>query len=127
VGRYPFALRLGTSGDLDEIRELVRQAVSWLRTSKDTNQWENPWPDQAGQLERILSDLLKGKTWIVWDAAVAVATITVDTEEPVNLDERPVWPARKRRGPALYIRRVIVSRDYAGRGLGAALLDWAKK
>ncbi len=112
-------------GDLDEVRGLVREAAEWLRTSKDTDQWANPWPDQAGKHERIMNDLLKGKTWIVWDGATAAATITVDTEEPLDLNEQPVWPAHKRHEPALYVRRVIVSRRYAGRGLGAALLDWA--
>jgi len=73
----------------------------------------------------MLSDLLKGKTWLLWDGSIAAATITVDTEEPVDLNERPVWPPHKRGEPALYIRRVIVGRRYAGRGLGAALLDWA--
>jgi GNAT superfamily N-acetyltransferase len=125
VENYPFALRLATSADLDEVRGLVREAAKWLRTSKDTDQWANPWPDQAGQKERILSDLLKRKTWLVWDGAIAAATITIDTDEPVDLDERPVWPAHKRREPALYIRRVVVSRRYAGLGLGSALLDWA--
>ena len=93
--------------------------------NKDTDQWASPWPDQAGQKERILNDLLKGKTWIVWEGGTAVATITVDTEEPLDLNEQPVWPRHKHYEPALYVRRVIVSRHYAGRGLGAALLDWA--
>lgn len=125
VGRYPFALRLGMPGDLDEVRGLVREAAEWLRTSKDTDQWATPWPDQAGQTERILNDLLKGKTWLAWDGVTAVATITVDTEGPLAPNEQPVWPPRKSREPALYVRRVIVSRSYAGQGLGAALLDWA--
>src|SRR5690242_15132193 len=112
-------------GNLKEVRGLVREAAEWLRTSKDTDQWANPWPDRAGQRERILNDLLKGKTWIVWDGTTAAATITVDTEEPLDLNEQPVWPAHKRHEPALYVRRVIVSRRYAGLGLGAALLDWA--
>jgi len=112
-------------GDLDEVRGLVREAAEWLRTSKDTDQWATPWPDQAGQTERILNDLLKGKTWLAWDGATAAATITVDTEGPLALHEQPVWPAHKSREPALYVRRVIVSRGYAGLGLGAALLDWA--
>lgn len=64
-------------------------------------------------------------TWIVWDGTTAAGTITVDTEEPLDLNERPVWPDHKRHEPALYVRRVIVSRRYAGIGLGAALLDWA--
>jgi GNAT superfamily N-acetyltransferase len=71
------------------------------------------------------SDLLEGKVWLVWHGTVTAATITVDTQGPLALNEEPVWPADKRREPALYVRRVIVRRSYAGRGLGAALLDWA--
>jgi GNAT superfamily N-acetyltransferase len=73
----------------------------------------------------MLNDLLKGKTWIAWDGPAAAATITVDTEEPLDLNERPIWPARKRHEPALYVRRIVVSRSYAHNGLGAGLLDWA--
>jgi GNAT superfamily N-acetyltransferase len=125
VGKYPFTLRLATPGDLDEVRGLVREAAEWLRTSKNTDQWAKPWPDRARKRERILNDLLKGKTWLVWDGPTAAATITVDTEDPLDENEQPVWPAHRRREPALYVRRVVVSRNYAGLGLGAALLDWA--
>lgn len=125
VGRYPFVLRLATPGDLDEVRELVREAAGWLRASKDTDQWATPWPDLTGHIERIRNDLLKGKTWLVWDGAATVATITVDTEGPLALNEQPIWPAEKYRDPALYVRRVIVRRRYAGLGLGSAMLDWA--
>jgi GNAT superfamily N-acetyltransferase len=124
VGRYSLALRLATPGDLHHVRGLVREASEWLR-GKDTDQWARPWPDQAGQQERILNDLLKGKTWLVWDGRKPAATITVDTDEPLDADEHPVWPAHMSRGSALYVRRVVVSRSYAGIGLGAALLDWA--
>jgi len=73
----------------------------------------------------MLNDLLKGKTWLVYDGTAVVGTITIDPEEPLIADERPVWPGWKRGEPALYVRRVIVSRARAGLGLGAALLDWA--
>jgi GNAT superfamily N-acetyltransferase len=111
-------------GDLEVVRGLIQEAAAWLRT-KDTDQWEKPWPDRARQRERVLNDLIKGKTWIAWDGQVAPATITIDTDEPLDLNDQPVWPARKRRVPALYVRRVIVSRAYGGIGLGAGLLDWA--
>jgi GNAT superfamily N-acetyltransferase len=110
---------------LGEVRGLVRDAADWLRTSKETDQWARPWPDEVRHKERILNDLLKGKTWIVWDGTIAAATITVDTDEPLDLKEQPVWPTDKRHKPALYVRRVIVRRRYAGHGLGAALLCWA--
>lgn len=112
-------------GDLDAVSGLVREAAEWLRTSKNTDQWARPWPDRIRQRERMLHDLLKGKTWLVWDGGIAAATITIDTDEPVDLNEQPVWPEHERHRSALYVRRIVVARDYAGCGLGAALLDWA--
>lgn len=112
-------------GDLDTVSGLVRDAAEWLRTSKSTDQWARPWPDRIRQRRRIVNDLLKGKTWLVWDGETVAATITVDTDEPVDLNEQSVWPEHERCRSALYVRRIVVARDYAGCGLGAALLDWA--
>jgi GNAT superfamily N-acetyltransferase len=125
VGRYPLALRIATPTDWDDVRGLVREAAEWLRDSKDTDQWTRPWPDQLGQSQRIRNDLLRGQTWLVWDDTTAAATITIGTEESVGADDQPVWPAHKRHELALYIRRLVVSRSYAGLGLGAALMNWA--
>jgi len=111
-------------GDLDKVVGLVREAANWLG-SRRIDQWQEPWPDRAGQRERILNDLFKGKAWLVRDGKTTVATITIDTDEPLDAEERPVWPAEEDRRAVLYVRRVIVSRRYAPLGLGAALLDWA--
>ena len=124
MGRYPFVLRLAVPGDLDKVVALVREAAAWLR-SIDIDQWQEPWPDPAGHRERILNDLLKAKTWLVQDGEIIAATITIDTDEPMDVDEHPVWPAKEGQPTVLYVRRVIVSRRYARLGLGAALLDWA--
>lgn len=124
MGRYPFVLRLAVPGDLDKVVGLIREAADWLG-SKGIDQWQKPWPDRAGQRERILNDLFKGKTWLLQDGKTMAATITLDTDEPMDLNAHPVWPPDKSQRPALYMRRVIVSRRYARRGLGAALLDWA--
>ena len=111
-------------GDLDKVVGLVREAADWLG-SRRIDQWQKPWPDRAGQRERILNDLFKGKTWLVRDGKTTVATITIDTDEPLDAEERPVWPTEQDRRAVLYVRRVIVSRRYVRLGLGAALLDWA--
>jgi GNAT superfamily N-acetyltransferase len=111
-------------GDLDKIAGLIREAADWLG-SRGIDQWQKPWPDRAGQRERIRNDLFKGKTWLVRDGKATAATITIDTDEPLDAEERPVWPAAEDQTPMLYVRRVIVSRRYARLGLGAALLDWA--
>ena len=124
VGRYPFVLRLAVPGDLDKVVVLVREAAAWLR-SMGIDQWRDPWPDPAGHRERLLNDLFKGKTWLVRDGKITAATITIDTDEPLDAEERPVWSADESQPPVLYVRRVIVSRRYARLGLGAVLLDWA--
>ena len=110
--------------DLDTVVGLVREAAAWLR-EKRVDQWQKPWPDRVRQRERIQNDLVKGKTWLVRDGTTIAATITIDTDEPLDKNEHPVWPQDTSERPVLYVRRVVVSRRYARLGLGAALLDWA--
>jgi GNAT superfamily N-acetyltransferase len=124
VGRYPFVLYPAAPGDLETVVGLVREARKWLGDI-GTDQWQEPWPDRAGHRERILNDLLKGKTWLVQDGDAIAATITLDEDEPLDLNERPVWPPDESQPHVMYVRRVIVSRRYARHKLGAALLDWA--
>ncbi len=124
VESYPFVLSLAVPGDFDKVAGLVREAATWLR-DKGIDQWRKPWPDRARHRERILNDLVKGKTWLVRDDNAIAATITIDTDGPLDAHERPVWPPDGSHKPALYVRRVIVARRYARLGLGAALLDWA--
>jgi hypothetical protein len=100
---------------LDEVVALVREAAAWLR-SMGIDQWQKPWPDPAGHRERILNDLFKGKTWLLRGGETTVATMTIDTDEPLDVDEHPIWPTEESRPPALYVRRVIVSRRYARTG-----------
>jgi GNAT superfamily N-acetyltransferase len=124
VGRYPFVLYPAAPGDFDHVVGLVQEAAKWLE-GMGTDQWQNPWPDRAGHRERILNDLFKGKTWLVREGETIAATITLDDEEPLDLNERPVWPPDERRTAVVYVRRVVVSRRYASHKLGGALLDWA--
>ena len=104
--------------DHDAIIGLIDAAAEWLRT-KNTDQWAQPWPSEDDRNHRIRRDLIAGRTWIAWQDRIPAATITAD--RAVN----PIWPAETRREPAVYVGRLVVSRAFAGRGLGAALLDWA--
>jgi len=124
VGRSLYTLRKGTPAQTDVVRELVDEAAEWLR-GKNTSQWATPWPDRGGRDNRILEDLALGRTWVLWDDAIAVGTITIDTVDPVDPSKNHVWPAHTLSESALYVHRVIVRRSHAGLGLGARLLDWA--
>jgi predicted N-acetyltransferase YhbS len=114
----PLKLRAATTSDYRNVLGLIDDAAKWL-SSKGTDQWAEPWPDEQGRNARVLDDLREDKTWLAMDGAKVAATIAID---PVD---NGVWPADKRAEPALYVRRVIVDRHYAGLGVGARLLDWA--
>jgi GNAT superfamily N-acetyltransferase len=124
VGREPFALRRANLDDADVVHGLVREASRWLR-GKNTDQWASPWPGPQRRDERLKQDLVAGRTWIVWDDNLAVATVTITRQDPVDYAENHVWPDERRAETALYVRRTIVQRSHAGLGLGAGLLDWA--
>lgn len=124
VGRLPYLLRKATPAHADVIRNLTDEASHWLR-GKNTDQWARPWPSPSGRDKRIIEDLVAGRTWIVWDNDLGVGTITIDTRVPVDAAQNRVWPAHRLTESALYVHRVIVRRSYAGRQLGAGLLDWA--
>ena len=116
--RLPLTLRQATSDERDVILDLIDDTVRWLQ-SKGIDQWSRPWPDEERRNKRISRDLSEGKTWLALDDTTVAGTITLD---PADND---IWPADKRREKAVYVRRVMVGRRYAGLGLGARLLDWA--
>jgi predicted N-acetyltransferase YhbS len=114
----PLTLRSATPSDYPVILTLIDAAAKWLST-KGTDQWAPPWPDERTRNARILDDLRKGKTWLAEDGATVAATITLDPAD------NGIWPAERRREPAVYLRRLIVDRRYGGLKVGAKLLDWA--
>ncbi|HEX7270228.1 MAG TPA: GNAT family N-acetyltransferase [Streptosporangiaceae bacterium] len=118
MGELPLVLGRSHERDHDAIIGLIDAAAEWLRT-KNTDQWAQPWPSEDDRNHRIRRDLIAGRTWIAWQGGIPAATITAD--RAIN----PIWPAETRREPAVYVCRLVVSRAFAGRGLGAALLDWA--
>ncbi len=118
-----FVIRRATVCDIRTVIRLFNQATLWLRT-KDTDQWQRQWPRPAGRVKRIAADITLDKTWIAWDDTTPVGTITIEPEQNPNL---PVLWRPDDDGPAVSLHRVVVNRQYAGRRLGEALLDWAGK
>jgi predicted N-acetyltransferase YhbS len=114
----PLTLRSATPSDYPVILTLIDAGVEWLST-KDTDQWAAPWPDEQGRNARVLDDLRMGKTWLAMDGTTVAATITLDPAD------NGVWAAERHQEPAVYLRRLIVDRRYAGLEIGGRLLDWA--
>lgn len=125
VGGYPFQLRLATSGDLNGIFRLLDGAAAWLRATKDTDQWERPWPTHEARDARVRVGVENGETWIVLDGYVPMGTITIARKPSTD-----VWsdldPGCRLSDRAVYVHRLITARNYAGlAGLGSELLNWA--
>jgi GNAT superfamily N-acetyltransferase len=118
VGQLGLSLRRASERDYRQVQELIKDATHWLRTMS-TDQWAKPWPSEEGRKRRIQAAIQAGQTWIVWDSALPVATVTASRED------HEIWPPEKHRDPAVYVARLVVRRQYSGRGLGAELLDWS--
>jgi GNAT superfamily N-acetyltransferase len=112
-----------TGENLKAVLGLIEDARGWLWT-KDTDQWEKPWPDEAARDARVLRGLQGGKTWIIWDGANPAATVTTTTRQNAAVWAKPACTCDLAER-AVFVHRLITARKYAGLGLGAELIDWA--
>lgn len=119
----PWHIAQANGQHLDTVLGLIADARNWLWT-KDTDQWEKPWPTAAERDARVLKGLQNGKTWIVWDGAAAAATVTIATAHNPAVWSEPTCTCDLTER-AVYVHRLITARRYAGRGLGAELINWA--
>lgn len=122
-----FLIRPAEMRDMTVILGLIDEAAVWLNREKGTDQWQRPWPDRAARDQRIRRGIKNGRTWMVEDHhdAAAGGGKPVATVSCGRGGNKKLWTARERAEYAVYISRLIVSRNYAGLGIGAALLNWA--
>jgi GNAT superfamily N-acetyltransferase len=116
--RSPLQLRQGTPEDWKQITYLIDETAHWLAT-RGTDQWQRPWPDVDARDRRVRQGLAEGRTWILWDGVTLAATVTLQRKADPAL-----WPDAVE-DEAVYPCRLVVDRAYAGRGIGAELMDWA--
>lgn len=105
-----------TPDDLDRLLTYRREASEWL-AARGIAQWANAFPHQ-----HIAASLAAGHVYLFRDAQAddVAATVTLDTEPEPDL-----WTDEELREPSLHMHKLIVRRPWAGRGLGARILDWS--
>lgn len=111
-------IRRATPGELDTVIRLRRRATEWLRT-QGTTQWDTDWPDTDTMVAGFARDLAAGTTWFAEAGGLILGCATINT---VTADD--LWSLREQRS-ALFVHRLTIDRQAAGRGVGAALLNFA--
>jgi len=116
-----YRIRAARPDDLAGILRLIGSSAAWLREQKHTDQWARPWPNRDDRDARIAQGIEDGLTWMVEDVEGALIG-TVTCREHGN---DKLWTAAELAERAAYVSRLIVSRNKAGLGIGAALIHWA--
>lgn len=104
--------------DLDAMLDLRVEAERWLR-KQGIQQWTPDYDDYA---RRVLADFVEaGMAWVIDDDAQVIATVSINEPDP------DFWGWSDDQDEALYLSKMIVSRQYAGHDLGGAILNWASQ
>jgi GNAT superfamily N-acetyltransferase len=113
-------IRQATRDDERTLLDLQAEAIRWL-ADKGEDQWQpgQPRAPQDGPGNRMSEAIAQGTCWVVVDDGEIVATVIID-----DVADPEFWSSSEA-PDALYVHRMIVRRQHAGRGLGELLLTWA--
>jgi GNAT superfamily N-acetyltransferase len=115
-----YRIRPAVPEDMTAVLGLIGEAARWLQETKGTDQWARPWPNKAARDERVAQGIENGLTWMMEHDGGLAGTVTC-REHGTDI----LWTAAELLDPSVYVSRLIVRREYAGQGIGAALIDWA--
>lgn len=113
-----FHIRNAADTDIEDLIRLRTEAERWL-AENGINQWV---PMHQSQSRAILRNAVsQGGAFVVTDDAGGPVVGTVTLGGP----DRDWWTQDEIENSAVYIYKMIVAREYAGQGIGSAMLDWA--
>jgi GNAT superfamily N-acetyltransferase len=105
-------VRCACHEDADTVAALLDEATVWVN-ELGFSQWPLPFPR-----DEIAAAIDRGEVYVVEaEDGDAVATMTMLHDDPMYWGDRPP--------DAFYVHKLAVRRDQAGRGIGAAVVEWA--
>ncbi|MEU8305828.1 GNAT family N-acetyltransferase [Actinomadura sp. NPDC048955] len=113
-------LRMATPADLGGLLDIYDSTLRWL-AGRGIDQWQEPRLEPEMMKAAILASIHHRQTWCAIDERgrpAGMVTIKPRTQPGLWLPEEEAEPHR-------YIYLSLVSREHAGTGLGADLVDWA--
>lgn len=111
--------------DIDTIIIMRERIAEKLRAdSRAGNQWNEPWPDDITQVERIAQSVAKGETYMVWGGESGidlVGTFALSTKG----DGRLWTPAELEADDAVYLSRLMSAEKGIGDDVIRTAKDWS--
>ncbi len=113
-------IRRGGPDDVPVALAMLDSSVAWLAERGRTGQWgTEPWSARPSAVRRVTEMVTEGETWVAEPdgSGTPAGTLVLGCGphhyiDPVDEPERYVW-------------LLVTDRAFAGRGVGAALLDHA--
>ncbi|MFF4556377.1 GNAT family N-acetyltransferase [Streptomyces sp. NPDC001422] len=106
--------------DVPALLALRTEAEEWLR-GKGTDQWSDPETGERA-ITKWRASIDEGRAWVViGERNEVLATVS---RGPVDRD---FWNDADHPESALYLYKLIVSREASGRQLGSRIIDWMSR
>lgn len=118
-----YEIKRAEQEDLEKVLDLVVNAARWLQ-SKNTTQWDYYLTNLEENTPEILDSIRSNSTYLVMDGEKTVATVTL--ENSLNEWDLEIWGKDAALSDAVYLHRLVVDRDYSGKGIGDLILEWAE-
>jgi GNAT superfamily N-acetyltransferase len=107
-------VELASNTDVDFVSSILKEAAAWL-----ADRGEPLWRANDLDSESIAGEVAAGMYWLAYMGGEPAGCLRYQLEDAL------VWPDAPL-GEAAYIHRLAVRREFAGSGVSAALIDWAK-
>lgn len=114
----PVRIRPAELHDIKPVTDLLSEAAAWTAAIGFPN-WRVPFPREVVASGVARRDLYVADLDVGEDDHSIVAALTLQWSDEFFWGEQP--------DDAGYVHRLVVRRDRAGTGIGAALIDWASE
>ena len=117
---YGIRIRRGSLADARAVLDMLDSAVVWMNDRGNTEQWgTTPFRVKPGGVARVERYMTENAPHIAELDGAPVGALVLDSGPSPRM---PITPAED---PERYVRLLVSDRQYAGLGIGAALLAHA--